>query len=119
MIGSVLTPCEKAIAKVHRPTQQGLISLTPSMEVITPTHDENAGTDLKSNKWDDIAHRQEASSSQRSILQDGILSGELRAVYPRVCIDQGPLSRDQRRVSESLLCTLVDGPMTEIREICI
>ena len=130
MTESVLPPCGKASAKVHRPTQQRLISLTPSMEMITPTHDENAGTDLESNTWDNSSHCQEASSSRCSMLQDGSLSNEVSEsgcksiqsyglthgcrttyghtpgiAYPRIGISQGTLPGAQRQVIDLLLCT--------------
>ena len=67
----VSTPCEQTSVKVPWSTQQCLVSITSSVDLITPAPVANVGRDLVSDKWDNTSHQPEASSSQSSIRQDG------------------------------------------------
>ena len=93
MIESVSMPCEKVSAKEHRSTQQCLISLTQSQEIITPAHVENTGRDVMSNEWDDHSHHPEASFSRSSTLQDGSYSRIVSEVGSNSYSSSGPTRR--------------------------
>ena len=137
-----MEPIGGVSAPGHRSTRKSLMSLASSMEVITPTLDENNGLDIESERRDNDSHRQRATSSRCSVSMDDSMSGEVReggresvpscgpmhkcrrtldharqTAGPCARMIHGPLSRAQRQVMDLLLCTQVDGLTMEVRQL--